>query len=732
MASTLPGTEEADQGAPRRRRRWPFVVGFLAVVLAAVGVWGYAKYQELNDSKYKAIPYEVPSAPRLIARTGEKIYRIDPTASSLTYSVDEKLFGASASTAHGTTNGIAGDVAINEADPSQSRIGRIVVNVEQLHSDNSLRDARIRADYLQSHKYPLAYLSVGAVEGLPQHMVEGKQYPITLPSQLTVRETPARVTWKGTASVRNGTLTATAHADTKLSTFGAGPISVAGLVSTGDAVGLDVKLTALDPSLHVVPASISAPKDAPRTGDSPSFKDVILPAMEANCASCHRTGEVGAAHWKFDTAQDAHDVADGIGTVVKAGYMPPWPASDVGVPLAHSKRLDPKTRAAIVKWSTAGGPIDVPGSTKVVVKKGPTPEPPRKDITMRMPEGYAGSLSVPNDYRCFVLDPKITAPVYMTGFEVTPDQRAEIHHVQIFHQSAEQGAQSVAQSGQDGKPGFSCYSSPAGVGDNRGVGFTGQSGLVAGWVPGQDPTIFPEHSGILMEPGDVLVLQMHYHYNTTPTPDRTTVSVQTDAVDSGVKNLRIVNPIGPVEIPCMPGDTAALCNRDAALADDARLYGGFGAAVESGLLFLCHRSADELAATFKDGVASSSCETTIPTSGTIVGVLGHMHTLGKTFRYTLDPGTPQAKVLLDIPHWNFDWQMDYELKKPVHVTAGQKLLMECSWDRSQDPNRPSKYIVFAEGTEDEMCFGTYGLIPDDQSAPPRTPGSRTGRVRTGP
>ena len=29
-----------------------------------------------------------------------------------------------------------------------------------------------------------------------------------------------------------------------------------------------------------------------------------------------------------------------------------------------------------------------------------------------------------------------------------------------------------------------------------------------------------------------------------------------------------------------------------------------------------------------------------------------------------------------------------------------------------DPNPPSKYIVFAEGTRDEMCFGTYGVIAD--------------------
>jgi hypothetical protein len=501
-----------------------------------------------------------------------------------------------------------------------------------------------------------------------------------------------------------------------MSTFGIGPISIAGLVSTGDDVHLTMKLTALDPDKFSIPASIRTPDSAPRSGDSPSFKNVVLPAMEANCASCHMTGEVGAAHWKFDTAGDAQSVSDGIGTVVEAGYMPPWPASSKGIPLAHSKKLDPKTLNSIVKWAEAGGPIDVPASTKVKLRRGPAGTPPRHDVVLKMPQGYTGSLSVPNDYRCFVLDPHLTKPMYMTGYEVTPGVRAEIHHSQIFHQNAQQAARSVARSGRDGKPGWSCYSSPDGVARRtRGGGFTGQAGLVAGWVPGQDPVVYPLHSGILMQPGDVLILQMHYHYDTTPVPDRTTVALQMDPANSGVKELTVVNPIAPVEIPCMPGETAALCDRNAALADAARLYGAFGSSVEGALLGLCGKTHEELAATFKDGVASSSCEYRVPEDGTVIGVLGHMHTLGKSFRMTLDPGTAEQKILLDIPTWNFDWQMNYQIEKPFHVRKGQKILMQCSWDRAQDPNRPPKYIVFAEGTEDEMCFGTYGLIPDDQS-----------------
>jgi polyisoprenoid-binding protein YceI/mono/diheme cytochrome c family protein len=714
----------------RRRRRWPFwVAGVVVLVAGSAGLYVWNQVRELTSSKYNVINYSVPSSPHLVAGQGETVYRIDPTRSKLTYAVDEKLFGEDASRAEGSTNGIAGDLAINPTNPDASRVGQIVVNVEQLHSDNNLRDARMRAANLGSHDDPLAYLTASGFTGMPERVKEGEPVHFKLDSQLTVKKTPAPVTWDVDATLDGGTLTATATANVKMSTYGIGPISIAGLVSTSDDVTLTMKLTAVDPSKFSVPNAIAAPPDAPRGGDSPSFKEVVLPALQANCASCHAAGQVGAAHWTLTTAADAAKVSDGIGTVVEAKYMPPWPASDVGVPLNHSKRLDQTTLNAIAKWSAAGGPLDVPGSTKVKITKGPQGTPPRHDVTMKMPEAYTGSLSNPNDYRCFVLDPHVTTPTFMTGYEVTPGNPAEIHHVQIFHIDKAQVEASANISGKDGKPGWSCYAGPSlpSRGPDRTVvkpntpqprrsrGFTGQPGLIAGWVPGQDPVIYSENSGILLQPGDALVFQVHYHYNTTPEPDRSTVAIQLDPGTAAIKKLEVVNPIGPVEIPCMPGVMAPLCDRDAALKEAARLYGPAGSFIEPGLLGLCGKSVEALTATFKDGVAHSSCDTKVPYSGTIIGTLGHMHTLGKTFRFTLDPDAPKPTVLLDIPVWNFDWQMNYELAKPIHVEAGQTIRMECSWDRALEPNRSPKYIVFAEGTEDEMCFGTYGIIPDDQS-----------------
>jgi hypothetical protein len=435
-------------------------------------------------------------------------------------------------------------------------------------------------------------------------------------------------------------------------------------------------------------------------------------------------GTIGAQHVQIATAGDARSISDGIKTVTQTRYMPPWPASDKGVKLAHKMALTTKEISELAAWADAGAPLDVAAATKLRPVDPERSITPRQDVVLKRP-AYLGSITNTNDYRCFVLDPKLTKPMYLTGYTFLADQVQELHHAQVFHISAQQKQFVPRKDGRDGKPGWSCYGGPGlpgrspatvpGRTHHRDVGFAGQDDLVAGWVPGQAPVVYPEHSGILLQPGDALVLQLHYHYGAKPTPDESGLSLQLDPLSKHVKAMRVVNPLGPVEIPCAPADAdAPLCDRAAAIKDNIRLYGPSGAGNESGLLYLCDKTPAELTKDFDGKVAHSSCDLSVPEDGTIVGVMGHMHTLGKSIRLTLDKGTKQEQILLDIPRWSFDWQMNYALEQPIHVQAGEPIHLDCSWDRSADPLRSPKYIVFAEGTEDEMCFATYTLIPDDQ------------------
>jgi Copper type II ascorbate-dependent monooxygenase, C-terminal domain len=88
-----------------------------------------------------------------------------------------------------------------------------------------------------------------------------------------------------------------------------------------------------------------------------------------------------------------------------------------------------------------------------------------------------------------------------------------------------------------------------------------------------------------------------------------------------------------------------------------------------------------------------------------------MHLLGSAIRIELNPGTPRAKVLLDIPRWDFHWQNAYALARRVQARPGDVVRVTCRHDvgkrRQAASGVPTKarYVLWGEGTTDEMCLG---------------------------
>ena len=52
------------------------------------------------------------------------------------------------------------------------------------------------------------------------------------------------------------------------------------------------------------------------------------------------------------------------------------------------------------------------------------------------------------------------------------------------------------------------------------------------------------------------------------------------------------------------------------------------------------------------------------------------------------------------------------------MKAGDTIRVECSWDRSLMPNPEPRYVTWAEGTEDEMCYSAVTSRPSAKGAPP--------------
>jgi hypothetical protein len=88
-----------------------------------------------------------------------------------------------------------------------------------------------------------------------------------------------------------------------------------------------------------------------------------------------------------------------------------------------------------------------------------------------------------------------------------------------------------------------------------------------------------------------------------------------------------------------------------------------------------------------------------------------MHLLGRSIKVELNPGTPQAKILLDVPIYNFDDQGARALPQPLKVNRGDTLRVTCTHDAGLRKMLPAlkdvgpRYVVWGEGTSDEMCLG---------------------------
>jgi hypothetical protein len=85
-----------------------------------------------------------------------------------------------------------------------------------------------------------------------------------------------------------------------------------------------------------------------------------------------------------------------------------------------------------------------------------------------------------------------------------------------------------------------------------------------------------------------------------------------------------------------------------------------------------------------------------------------MHVRGKAFRYELIYPDGREELLLDIPHYDFNWQLRYDFKQPRVFPRDSSLRLTAVYDNSAG-NRanpdPSKTVKWGQQTYDEMMIG---------------------------
>lgn len=194
----------------------------------------------------------------------------------------------------------------------------------------------------------------------------------------------------------------------------------------------------------------------------------------------------------------------------------------------------------------------------------------------------------------------------------------------------------------------------------------GLTGYFAATVPGHGYFVYPEGMAKKWPAGTQLFVQVHYTPNGKAVKDRPTIG--------------IVFAKGPPR-------------------EEVRTRGIFNAA------FQIPAGADRYPV---------QQAFTFPQAGRILEFMPHMHVRGTAFRYELELPDGTKRTLLDVPRYDFNWQLVYRLREPIEVPRGARLQATGWFDNSaKNPANPdpSRIVPFGEQTSDEMMIGYFDWIP---------------------
>jgi len=198
--------------------------------------------------------------------------------------------------------------------------------------------------------------------------------------------------------------------------------------------------------------------------------------------------------------------------------------------------------------------------------------------------------------------------------------------------------------------------------DDRG----GLAGYFMGMVPGQGEIVFPEGMGKFLPKGAEMTFQIHYTPNGEEVQDQPKLGMifckekpKKEVTTTGVSNVFFEIPAG---------------------ADNHEVKA-------------IHIAQQDMR---------------------VLSLMPHMHVRGKAYKYVAKLPSGEEITLLDIPRYDFNWQLVYVLREPIDLPKGSKIYAT-GWYDNSDKNPanpdPTKKVGFGEQTWQEMQIGYVNWIP---------------------
>jgi polyisoprenoid-binding protein YceI len=167
-----------------------------ATALLLASACGLLREPEAASSQIEAIPLEVETTePTAVATeavseavdSGLQVYAISQEASQVRFELDEDLRGER-KTVVGTTDQVAGEIALNMSDLSSAQVGVMQINARTLVTDSNLRNRAIQNEILDTGGFEFITFTPSSISGLPDSIEVGQEVSFTIEGVLTIRD----------------------------------------------------------------------------------------------------------------------------------------------------------------------------------------------------------------------------------------------------------------------------------------------------------------------------------------------------------------------------------------------------------------------------------------------------------------------------------------------------------------------------------------------------------------
>jgi hypothetical protein len=400
-----------------------------------------------------------------------------------------------------------------------------------------------------------------------------------------------------------------------------------------------------------------------------TFHKDVLPVLQKRCQQCHRPGE--AAPMSLLTYKDARPWAKAMKTAVLGKTMPPWFADPAHGSFQNDRRLAPAEIETLVKWADSGA---AEGDTKDALaplqfSNGWTIGEP--DMVFEMPSEFKVPAKGTVDYTWIMVPTNLKEDKWVEKIEVRPGARDVVHHIVLMARAPGNGYMKQMKPGIPFTPG---PDKPSNRPDN-GQGFFYMLGggveMLAVYVPGGDAYVTRPGQARLLKAGTDLIFQMHYTANGKETLDRSRVGIK--FADAPPKERVINTFVANTNLRIPPGEANAKVLARVPVHADT----------------------------------------------TLESMFPHMHVRGKSMEYWAIYPDGTTEVLLNVPKYDFNWQLTYVPAQPKKLPRGTTLEIIAHYDNSPN-NRfnpdPTKEVRWGDQTWEEMLAAFVDFsIPADMN-----------------